>query len=136
MIMSTLKLSERSMSRNCDVILKLLDEWSNAHIKAGTQDEWRAAARKSGFSGHAKNADLLIDSFDLPLERRKGKRGKKSDDWSYKLNRPGRRFTAVIDASMCIRLLSDGYSPKLYDGHFLQSHKRERDKIFWRDRCC
>lgn len=78
---------------------------------------------------------MWIDSSDFPLERLKNKygksiRGKKSEHWSYKLNRPGRRFHFVADGKTRILFLSHGYSPKLYDGQYVIGHRAVFETMF------
>jgi hypothetical protein len=58
-----------------------------------------------------------MDSSDFPMQRR-GKTSRKDPDWSYKLNRPGRRYMFLRDEKGKIRKIWGGYSPKVYDGEF------------------
>ena len=48
---------------------------------------------------------------------------RKSEWWSFKLNRPGSRFMVLMDARRRVRMVWGGYSPKLYDGHFVEMKK-------------
>lgn len=122
--------SAKSLLHNCDAVFQALEEWSNSHIIPGDQAAWRAAARHSGFPKSVSSVTLLVDSSDFPLQRRKGKRGRKSSHWSWKLNRPGRRFTAIVDVKGRFRYLSNGYTPKLHDGHFLTARQQELEQVF------
>ncbi len=105
-------------------------QWAHSHIQTASLHEWRAAARHAGFPKLVSNVNLLIDSVDVRIENEKNKFRKKSDFWSWKKNGPGQRSTIIIDAKQWVRYLSDLYSPKLYDSHFLSSHKRELEEKF------
>lgn len=48
-------------------------------------------------------------------------RGKRSEHWSFKCNKPGRRFHFVQDAKTNIVWKSDGYSPKFHDGQYVEA---------------
>jgi len=63
----------------------------------------------------------MLDSTD----RKSGKQStsRSSDTWSYKENGPAQRFTFLMDYKRRIRKVWGGYTPKLYDGHFLQERK-------------
>lgn len=39
--------------------------------------------------------------------------------WSFKLNRPGRRYSFIQNAQGLVVKLWGGYSPKVYDGTFI-----------------
>ena len=43
--------------------------------------------------------------------------------WSHKKNGVGLRFMAIVDGKSKVRFLSNGYSPKVYDGHWLEINK-------------
>jgi Transposase DDE domain len=47
----------------------------------------------------------------------------KASSWSYKLNAPEQRFQLLSDATGYIRGLWGGYSPKIYDGDWVQLMK-------------
>lgn len=121
-------LSHNSLWHNAKVIRKLLNEWAFQYIPIGTPQDWTNSARHAKFMVAVKDATLAIDSFDLAIQRKGKLRGRKSHYWSAKLNRPGWRFMVITDASRRIRLISSGYSPKIYDGHWLQAR---RDDIEW-----
>ncbi len=65
---------------------------------------------------------LWMDSTDFPLENVGGKK-KKDPDWSFKCNSKGRRYMVLRDGKGVIRKLWGGYSPKVFDGTWLQMHK-------------
>eukprot|EP00026_Physarum_polycephalum_P019929 Phypoly_transcript_22202.p1 GENE.Phypoly_transcript_22202~~Phypoly_transcript_22202.p1 ORF type:complete len:189 (+),score=33.19 Phypoly_transcript_22202:49-567(+) len=53
------------------------------------------------------------------MENKGGKR-RKDKDWSYKCNSKGRRYMVLRDGKGRIRKMWGGYSPKVFDGHFLE----------------
>ncbi len=65
---------------------------------------------------------LFLDSTDLP---KSGKQSvsRKCDEWNYKENSPTQCYMVLMDARDRILRLWCGYSPKTYDGHFLQVQK-------------
>lgn len=67
---------------------------------------------------------IWLDSTDLPRENHAGW-SKKDPDFSYKLNRLGRRYMVLRNAPGKILCIWGGYSPKLHDGHFIELIKRE-----------
>ena len=69
-----------------------------------------------------KGVNLWIDSSDFPLQHMKGV-GRKSDEWSYKLNKRGRRYMFILDGHGVIRRKWGGYSPKIHDGNWLELFK-------------
>ena len=64
--------------------------------------------------------NIWLDSSDFRVAKKAGKRGLKSDKWSFKLNSPGRRFMFACDGKVKVRRLWGGYSPKVHDGTFLE----------------
>ena len=44
----------------------------------------------------------------------------KDSCWSFKLNRPARCYTVVIDARGVVQKVWGGYSPKMYDGDWIK----------------
>lgn len=97
--------------------------WAIQQIKPGTPPDWTGAARQSAFPKCIEDATLLIDSFDLPIQKAKKTRGPKSPYWSAKIKRPGWRFMMVVDAECRVRYISAGYSPKVYDGHWVATRR-------------
>mgnify|MGYP006905790036 FL=1 len=65
---------------------------------------------------------MVMDSTDFALW---GKRSTKrfNDNWSFKCNRPGRRYQVLMNLETRVIALWGGYSPKIYDGNWLESHK-------------
>lgn len=113
-----IKVAHSTLSHNAKEIRRTLRGWAVQQVTPGTPREWRAAARDSRLPKIVSDTTLEIDSFDLAIEKEGKKRGRKSEYWSGKLVRPGWRFMLVIDLSGKIHLMSSGYSPKIYDGHW------------------
>ena len=51
-----------------------------------------------------------------------------SEKWSFKCNSPGRHYAFLIDSTGQIRKVWGGYSPKIYDGSFLEFHAKWFEK--------
>jgi hypothetical protein len=66
--------------------------------------------------------NLIMDSTDFRLSRRVSA-SKKDSSWSYKLNGPGQRFQAFVDAKRKFQGLWGGYSPKIYNGDWVKMMK-------------
>lgn len=109
-----LPISITSLQHNVRKIRCALKCWAKLKIELGSAIDWNLLTRNSNFPKLVQDTNLWIDSTDFPLERKK-KRTKKSRWWSYKLNRPGRRFMIVCDAKRRIRKIWGGYSPKVDD---------------------
>jgi hypothetical protein len=80
-------------------------------------------------SSKLPSVNLWCDSVDFPKQKH-GRHNPKADDWSYKLNLPGRRYMLVRDGAGKIVYLNGGYSPKLHDGEFLDAHRSDWEQIF------
>ena len=50
--------------------------------------------------------------------------------WSYKLNSPGRRYQCIISLDGRFLKIWGGYSPKVYDGQFVEMFKQELKNEF------
>jgi hypothetical protein len=81
-----------------------------------------------------QNVNLWIDSTDFPIERRReaghSVRGKRSEHWSFKLKKPGRRFQYVVDGRAKVVWRSSGYSPKIHDGQYVEVRRGEFERLF------
>ena len=97
-------------------------KWAKLHLHVGKLSEWKAASRRCDFPGELKSVNVFVDSTDLPIQN-SDERGPASDFWSGKLKRPGYRYMMFSDAKGKILKVWSGYSPKLYDAHFLQCNK-------------
>ena len=123
------KFSDKSFRVNVSRIRKVLYYWGKSKIQVGDLNEWKALARHASPYDELKDVCLWMDSTDLKIHRGK-KRGGRSEFWSGKLIGPGRRFMTISDAKGKIRRLYGGYSPKFYDGHFLEAAKTEIEDRF------
>jgi hypothetical protein len=81
------KVTPKSLTHNVKVCRKELYEWSTSKLFShGDFKEWNKDAVEGRFKKEFKNANLWMDSTDLPKEGIK-KFSRKSREWSYKLNR-------------------------------------------------
>jgi hypothetical protein len=116
------KLNHKSFQHNWGVIRKEIAKWAESTIDLGTAEDWDEAVEDVALPKEFENVNLWMDSTDFPKQRHKGG-SRKDPDWSYKLNKPGRRFMFIRDGKGLIRKVWGGYSPKLYDGDFLDLMK-------------
>lgn len=119
--------SNVSLPHNAERIILSLQEWGEQQIKLGNSIEWELAARSVPRSGSLKNVNLWMDSTDFPKQKKRGK-GPASKHWSFKLNRPGRRFMVLRDGRRRVRKLWGGYRPKIHDAVFLEVERRALQK--------
>ena len=118
-IKSMYKVSVRSLRHNVKVLRRHLHQWGRSKITRGNLSDWERAASGVKRQKYTKNVVLTMDSTDFRLAG-KSTTKKSSEDWSYKLNGPGQRFHCIQDLRGKIIELSDaGYTPKLYDGHWM-----------------
>lgn len=127
------KIGHNSLQHNIQVVRKLLGNWGLSTIVPGSAQEWEENAKRikvPKVMAHVKGrAFLWIDSTDFGRQKWKGY-STKSTWHSFKLNGPGRRYMAIRDGRGRVRALWGGYTPKLYDGHFVELNKRELDQKF------
>lgn len=121
------KLNHKSLQTNSYKILKILAEWSEDQIKLGHLRDWNRAAEDVVRPGKLKNVNLWMDSSDFPLENPIGW-SKKDPEFSSKLDRYGRRYMFLIDGHGRVRKVWGGYTPKLYDGHFIELKRKTLDR--------
>jgi hypothetical protein len=126
-------LSYKSINHNVQSIRRSLGKWGKKQVKLGNKKEWEAVARLVRIPKiikDRKNTALLwIDSTDFPRNKFKGYT-KKSPWHSYKLDSPGRRYMFVRNGKGKVVKMWGGYTPKLYDGHFVEVKKEEFDEAF------
>ncbi len=109
----------KTIQHNTTIIFESLREWAQDQIKEGTSQDWNRAARRLQLDGCVSKANLWMDSTDIATGgRRTVKRS--SPNWSFKKNRPARRYMFLSDGRCRARGLWGGYSPKVYDGTFLE----------------
>jgi len=115
--------NHKSLQYNCRVMRQKAEAWAESKVEWGTVEEWVEAAEDVPRKGKLAHVNLWTDSFDLPKENPTGY-SRKSPDWSYKLNRYGRRYMVFLDARTRIRWVGGGYSPKVYDSHYINMMRR------------
>ena len=115
-------INHKSLAHNIATIRHILGAWGRSKVVLGNLDSWRNAAINCHLDPLVKDTLLWIDSFDIQVEGRSSV-GKRSDRWSYRLNRPGRRYMTVRDGRGRIVKVWGGYSPKAHDGFVLSIMK-------------
>lgn len=118
---------DRALRHNIKKVRKGLKHWGESCILRGEQADWERAASHVPRSGTLKQVNLWADSEDLALTG-KSSVSKKDPLWSYKKNAPGRRYMLFCNARGRIVKLWGGYTPKLYDGNFLELNKNWLEK--------
>jgi len=124
------KIGHNSYQHNVKVVRKYLASWADSDaLIFGSLDEWNKSAKICKFNNDMKNVCLWMDSTDIRTTgiRKKSKRG---SEWSYKLNAPGRRWMVIQDAKRRVIKLYGGYSPKTYDGSFLEMKVEHMEQAF------
>ena len=145
------KISEKSFRHNAQIFISFLGNWGDEHTPLGSLDIWRGKSRNVARSAAFKVKEIFIffvqrssstqshfikdvclwaDSTDLPREHKRGSGRRRDNRWSFKLQHPGRRFITFRDATSKIRYVSDGYSPKIHDGGWLEINRREVNALF------
>jgi hypothetical protein len=110
--------SDKSIRHNSEIIRLLLKEWAQIRFPLGSLEEWKISARNVDIPKEFEGVCLWTDSTDFPIMKRKGANNK--DNFSYKLNRVGRRYLVIMDGSNVVRAVLGGYSPKVYDSHAIE----------------
>lgn len=125
------KLNHKSLQHNIQIIRKELGRWGKGKIELGNKYKWKMASLRvevpKNLKKKLKSPLLWTDSSDFPRAKFKGY-SKKGPWHSFKLNGPGRRYMFVRNGSRKVVKLWGGYTPKLYDGYFVEDHKDEIDE--------
>lgn len=114
--------THKCFTHNVQVLRPLMKQWAATKTHLGSLEDWNAAARNVSADRVLKLPTLWIDSSDWALQKWKGC-SKKGPYWSYKRNKPARRFMFLQDGKSRIRKMWGGYSPKVHDGIWLELHK-------------
>jgi len=111
--------SSKTLRHNTKIVREAAAVWAMKQIKLGDSRSWNRAAEGLDVEGPAAASNLWLDSVDLPKE---GKRttSRSGPDWSWKVNGPGRRYMCLSDGRGRARQLWGGYSPKVFDGSFVE----------------
>lgn len=116
-------LSKTSLEHNIKVIRRILSEWGDEKIMLGDCEDWDARVKRIKIGKKVEGTNLWIDSTDYPM-RGMAEIKKKHPEWSFKLNHRGRRYMYLRDGWGVICGLWGGYSPKFFDGGWLELQKR------------
>jgi hypothetical protein len=120
-------INAKSLDHNVRAVRRISRVWSEQQLKLGRLRDWTSAASTTHQSEVLGIVHLWIDSSDFPLQRAQGSSTRDSD-WSFKENSPAQRWMVLSDAQGRIRRAYGGYSPKLYDSHWLEFKKRTLER--------
>lgn len=118
-----------SLRHNITVLAPILAEWGRSKVVLGGLNDWKAATATIKIPDSLKGVNLWMDSTDVHIQGIK-KIGKKSDNWSFKLNKPGLRYMCALNGHGCVIKYWGAYSPKTHDGTFINSLGDEFGEIF------
>jgi hypothetical protein len=121
--------NHKSLNHNIYICRKELYEWmSDVWFCSGDYKDWNKDAKICRLIGEFKNANLWMDSTDIPKEGIR-KYSRKSREWSYKLKRPGRFYMVIMYAKRRIRFKFNGYFNKIYNKDFLKAKQEYLDLV-------
>lgn len=112
-------LNHKSLQHNTEEIRRLGAQWAKQYIELPSYEARVELAKHTHQSRVLGTIDLWADSTDFPMVKKRNVT-KKHRDWSYKENKPAQRFMCFTTGDGIIRKLYGGYSPKVYDGQFLE----------------
>ena len=114
--------SQVSFQHNARIIRPIFKQWAATVINLGDSVAWNVAKRRCDFPDGLTSTNLWIDSSDFSIQCPSGPR-RKNPYYSHKNLGLARRYMMLADARGHIRKIWGGYSPKVYDGHFLEIHR-------------
>ena len=118
------KMTAKCYLRNTKLIRKILAAWGEQQIVNEGAAKWDQHKKLFPKKRNLGSVNLIMDSTDFKLSG-KASMSRKDPRWSYKLNAPGQRFQVVCDARGKVQRLWGGYSPKVYDGDWVDVMKEE-----------
>ncbi|KAL6060648.1 hypothetical protein QOT17_013399 [Balamuthia mandrillaris] len=104
-----------------------------AHGQVGLKTAWETAGANVERPKWLQEVNLTMDSTDAGKQGRRST-SKKDDAWSFKENRPGRRYMTILDLQNRVCGLWGGYSPKTYDAHWVLAQQEHFDRK-WKGVC-
>lgn len=121
-------LSNRSFQHNTELIRHLGASWAKQYIDLPLLEDRQDLASLTHQSHTLGLIDLWVDSSDFMLQKARGV-GRKHPDWSYKENHCAQRYLCVTTGDGVVRMLCGGYSPKVHDSTFLDTHREEWESL-------
>jgi hypothetical protein len=116
--------AEKTVRGNIQKIRATLKFWAAQYIYAREDELVQNARKVAGLKSQVVKSELLIDSQDVPIYKEKDTPIPSLDDyWSGKLGARAQRFMIISDFGNWIHYISYGYIPKVYDDHWVSSHK-------------
>ncbi len=123
------KLSHHSITENTHRITDKLALWGENQIIAGDKEIWEKHMEGVSRRSTVADVNLFVDSTDYAIEGR-FKKAKDEPYYSKKVGGLARRFMLVCDGRGVVRGLWGGYSPKMRDNNFLESHRQTFQRLF------
>jgi hypothetical protein len=128
-IRNWMPLSSKSLKHNLQEIRLVLKEWAEELVVLQDRKELRRQARNAGLPKGVCDTELWIDSVDCRMDG-KASTSRKDPSWSYKANGPAQRYQVVSSAAGRIQKIWGGYSPKVFDGNWLNINKQQLVELF------
>lgn len=122
-----LKVSDKTLRHNFQKLRYYLYKWAKLRIILGNKKDWNEISSISKKPKGLENVNLCMDSSDFAL---RGSCSRKGSDYSPKTKCKGRRYQFISDANSRIRCLLGGYSPKVYDAHYVEHNKYMFEQLF------
>ena len=114
--------SQVSFQHNARLVRPLFKRWAKSIIQIGDASKWNNARRRCEFPSGLNDVSLWIDSSDFSIQCPAGPK-RKNPYYSHKNLALARRYMMIADAKGRIRKIWGGYSPKVYDGHWLEINR-------------
>ena len=97
-----------------------MEKWADNVMDGQIISRYKSGSRRQGTRFFKNQPLFLLDSSDFHVLGFKGMT-KKNILWSYKLNGAGRRYMLLTDGNGIPMKIFGGYSPKLYDGRWVEA---------------
>ena len=122
-------LSSKSLQHNLQEIRLVLKGRTEELVVLQETKVLRRQARKAGLPKAVCDIELWIDSVDCRMDG-KASTSRKDPSWSYKENSPAQRYQVVSSAAGRIQKIWGRYSPKVFDGNWLNINKQQLVELF------
>ena len=119
--------SKHTLLKNQERVRREMKKWAKIVMSDEIISQYQNSSKQKGTVFFKKKPLFLLDSTNFRVEGFEGIT-KKNKLWSYKLNGPGRRFMILSDANGVPMRVFGGYSPKIYDGRWVEQNRKWLDK--------
>lgn len=116
------KLSQHSFTVDAKRIRRAFRTWAKTQLVLGTAKDWDHAASNLRRIKGLEKINLWMDSTDIQMAHRDGWK-RAGPHYSGKMKKWAQRFQVLQDASGRILQAWGGYSPKVYDAHWVDMMK-------------